>query len=270
MKELTTLTDITASNTFFTNRVVKTLNAISEMIKDIINNSDTGILRNLHICFINGLSLSISTFPSSRFPGQLDCEVAVFGRDGEFDNSYLLNSSDDVHRLSEEDELITYLYNIAYTGMLGTHYPSNEYALTVEMMRDCTIEAISFSEDNELVLFTLKGGNKYSLCHIEDCCESVELIDVCGNYRDLLGVPLTECRLASSSGISTIADISLEVDDSSTWSFYRMCTIKGEVVMRWLGISNGYYSEEVEFVRVEDNVPLLEDHSGIKAVSSTS
>ena len=102
------------------------------------------------------------------------------------------------------------------------------------------------SGHDEITLVTAEG-ERYRLWHNQDCCENVRVADVIGDVRDLLDTPLTLAEEVSNAEGETP-----ECPDSWTWTFYKLSTIKGSVTIRWLGESNGYYSESVDFCRLED------------------
>ena len=98
-------------------------------------------------------------------------------------------------------------------------------------------------DDGDELHFGTSNGEEYKLYHEQDCCEGVHIEDICGDLADLLGSPLLEAEETSSHE----DEEDNEFGESSTWTFYKFATIKGCVTVRWLGTSNGYYSESVHF-----------------------
>jgi len=101
------------------------------------------------------------------------------------------------------------------------------------------------SDTYEIVFFT-EDGYKYSMYHEQDCCESVYVESIVGDLEDLVG---EEILVAEESSGDTPADSKAEPYESYTWTFYKLASRKGYVDIRWLGESNGYYSESVSIVR---------------------
>lgn len=101
--------------------------------------------------------------------------------------------------------------------------------------------------NNDEVHFELSDGRRFKLFHYQDCCESVNLEEIDGTIEDRVLVDLVgEVLLATEE--SKEDD---KTSESGTWTFYRIQTAKGFVVLRWLGTSNGYYSERVSFEEVK-------------------
>lgn len=108
-----------------------------------------------------------------------------------------------------------------------------------------TFESVEgLTEGSDVVYFTFTDGSRYKMFHDQDCCESVSIVDVCGDLEDLIGGLVVEAR----EDVNTTDTFGREyLDDSFTWTFYNIQTTKGSVQIRWLGESNGYYSESVDF-----------------------
>src|SRR3990167_3845271 len=98
---------------------------------------------------------------------------------------------------------------------------------------------------NEELVFTLDTGEKYKLYHDQDCCESVSIEYITGELSELIWTPILLAEEVTSD--TNPMDITKEDQDSFTWTFYKLATMKGYVTIRWYGESNGYYSESVDF-----------------------
>ena len=121
---------------------------------------------------------------------------------------------------------------------------------TVNVLEDFigkTFEKVEVINTDEELHFILPNGTKYIFYHVQDCCESVLIEDICGELSDLVGSPITMAE--------EVVHERMEQDpcgDGCTYTFYKFATEKGYVTVRWFGESNGYYSEDVDF-RVEES-----------------
>lgn len=95
------------------------------------------------------------------------------------------------------------------------------------------------------ITFVASNGDTYRMLHLQDCCESVRVEDIAGDLQDLVDTPITMAREDSNS----TDDPAEDHDDSYTWTFYNLGTVKGQVNIRWFGTSNGYYSESVDLIK---------------------
>ena len=106
-----------------------------------------------------------------------------------------------------------------------------------------TFVQVSGAVGNFDLLFETANGERFMFSHQQDCCERVDINDIVGDLQDLVGEPLL---LAEEVQGETPVDFNEREYESVTWTFYKFATRKGYVDVRWLGESNGYYSESVE------------------------
>lgn len=109
-----------------------------------------------------------------------------------------------------------------------------------------TLIAIKLHGDNDKIDFCT-DIETYRMEHHQDCCEGVQIEEIIGNLDDLIGSPIYEAEESSNSE----GPKPNEYSESFTWTFYKLATIKGCVTIRWLGESNGYYSEDVNFALLQ-------------------
>lgn len=131
-----------------------------------------------------------------------------------------------------------------------------------------TLEGKVFTEvvviGNEKIIF--KNENEYyEMLHEQDCCEGVTIDSINGNDNPsdfqkeievLIGNPILKAEEKSNSenpkrycyrkDVENATEDDWHEDESHTWTFYTLATVKGFVDIRWYGSSNGYYSETVD------------------------
>jgi len=112
------------------------------------------------------------------------------------------------------------------------------------------------NKNNEEIIFTCQDGTQYIQNHIQDCGESVTVEDIVGDFEDLIGYPIFLAEEICFEDVNPDGVKVPEYQDSFTWTFYKLATIKGSVTIRWYGDSNGYYSERANFNKLVEEEKL--------------
>lgn len=99
-------------------------------------------------------------------------------------------------------------------------------------------------EGDEQIRFRCDDGTSYLMWHRSHCCESVTIDDIDGDLDLLVGSPFVQAECVDNPPDAGARD---EYDESHTWTFYKFATAKGHLTIKWYGVSNGYYSESVDF-----------------------
>lgn len=132
--------------------------------------------------------------------------------------------------------------------------------MSIRELLGVTLKAINDSDDQ--IDFVAVDGRMWQMHHRQDCCEHVYVESITGDLKDLIDAPILVAEESSSDRLpdkpinELVADLILNVpeaessDESQTWTFYKLATHKGYVDIRWYGSSNGYYSESVDFERI--------------------
>ena len=93
-----------------------------------------------------------------------------------------------------------------------------------------------YGESNEILL-TTESGKRYKIWHEQDCCESVEIAGWDGAFASLIGRKIVE--------VTHDEDSTKTEYGSQTKTAITFRTNESTVISRWIGYSNGYYSEKV-------------------------
>lgn len=97
---------------------------------------------------------------------------------------------------------------------------------------------IDTDEENNEIMLTTQSGRIIKIYHRQDCCESVDIAGLDGDWQQLVGKVIIE---------ATHDEVESDVEyGSKTDTTLKFRVNDATVISRWIGESNGYYSESVD------------------------
>lgn len=127
-----------------------------------------------------------------------------------------------------------------------------------------TITNIEVDRVHPKIFLDCSDGTEYLLFRHEDWSEEQSILNINGDPQDLIGNPLLIAEEVTNNGsvrwiknklvIDCVAKPTKVHDESFTWKFYKLATIKGSVSLRWYVQSNSCYSREAIIFRRRKNI----------------
>ncbi len=106
------------------------------------------------------------------------------------------------------------------------------------------LDSVDIDREENQILLTTRSGRRFMVYHEQDCCESVRMVGQNGSFDELIGKPIVEAR-------DFAVDTSEEAIDSSQTTTTLVFRVDDQtVISRWIGDSNGYYSESVDIAEL--------------------
>ena len=104
------------------------------------------------------------------------------------------------------------------------------------------LKYIDIDPEKDEILLTTESGRQILIHHVQDCYESVAIEGTDGEWRELVGKPLVEVTQEETEG----GEPPSEYSESWTRTTLMFKVNDATVISRWIGESNGYYSESVD------------------------
>lgn len=106
-------------------------------------------------------------------------------------------------------------------------YPNGISELVGQTLTEVT--RIDDGCEGDEIHFATASGKKYKMYHSQDCCESVSIEDIEGDLQSLVGNPILVAEESTNSEDHPDGKAPEWSDESFTWTFYKLATIKGQI-----------------------------------------
>ncbi len=124
---------------------------------------------------------------------------------------------------------------------------------TVEDLVGEILAYVDTDEHGEEIRLTTQTGKVFTIYHSQYCCEYVRIVDTEGNWRDLIGKVIEEVSVKADHGVypeDRGVRPACATDNSWTSTDFVFRVDGATVISRWVGESNGYYSESVDIAEL--------------------
>jgi hypothetical protein len=109
------------------------------------------------------------------------------------------------------------------------------------------LDSVDIDREENQILLTTRSGRRFVVYHEQECCETVAISGQDGSFDKLVGKPIVEARdIAVDTGDDEL--------DSQTTTTLVFRVDDQTVISRWIGDSNGYYSESVDIAELISGV----------------